>query len=144
MENAQKKEWAKLIYTKEGLNGKETARKVGVSAKTMSEWVNKGKWDDLKASLIISKDQQLRRLYAQINELNNAIEDRELGKRFADNHESDTLVKLTSAIKKLEDESGLSGIIEAFSGFMHWLRLIDLPKAQEFLKYQDDYIKTKL
>lgn len=144
LSNTQKKDWAKLIYTTEGLNGKLTAQKVGVSAKTMSAWVIKGKWDDLKASLIISKEQQLRRIYFQINEINNDIETREVGKRYANSKEADTLVKLTSAAKTLETESGLSSIIEAFMGFNNWLRLLDLKKAQEFLKLQDGYIKTKL
>lgn len=144
LSNTQKKEWARLIYTTEGLNGKQTAQKVGVSAKTMSQWVTQGKWDDLKASLIISKEQQLRRVYAQINEINNDIETREVGKRYANSKEADTLVKLTSAAKTLETESGLSSVIEAFMGFNDWLRLLDLKKAQEFLKLQDEYIKTKL
>lgn len=144
LSNTQKKEWARLIYTTEGLNGKQTAQKVGVSAKTMSQWVTQGKWDDLKASLIISKEQQLRRIYAQINEINNDIETREVGKRYANSKEADTLVKLTSAAKTLETESGLSSIIEAFMGFNDWLRLLDLKQAQEFLKLQDQYIKTKL
>lgn len=144
LSNKQKKEWAKLIYTIEGLNGKETAKKVGVGAKTMSQWVNEGKWDNLKASFIITKEQQLHRMYAQINEINTEIEKREEGKRYANNKEADTLVKLTAAAKSLESETSIADIISTFIDFNDWLRLLDLPKAQDFQKLQDEYIKTKL
>jgi transcriptional regulator with XRE-family HTH domain len=140
----QKKEWAKLLYTMQRLNQKQTAEKVGVSPKTMNNWVQDEKWDDLRASLIVTKQEQLRRLYAQINEINTEIESRPEGKRYALSKEADTLVKLTASAKALETESSIAEMIAAFTGFINWLRLSDLLKAQEFTRLQDEFIKTLL
>jgi hypothetical protein len=144
MTNKQKKEWAHLVYTKEGLNQKETAAKVGVTAKTLNIWVGDGKWDELKASFTVSKEQQLKRIYAQINELNSAIEKKKPGEKYADSKEADTLTKLASSARSLETETSIAEIINTFIDFQNWLRGMDFEKAREFAKYQDDFVKSKL
>ena len=141
---SHKKDWAKTLYTVERLTQKEIAKKVGVSEKTMSQWVNKYHWEELRVSLIITKEAQLKRLYAQINEVNTAIEDKPEGKRYANSAEADILIKLTAAADKLETETGIKDIIEVFKGFTNWLKVIDLAKAQDIIKLQDEYIKTKI
>jgi len=140
----QKKEYAKILFTLQQLTQKETADKVGVSQKTMSAWAKEGNWDSLKASLIISKEQQLRRIYAQINELNNFIEKKEFGERFASSSEGDTLSKLASTARALETEMSLSDTISAFMAFLDWLRTIDPMKAKEIILLQDQFIQFKL
>lgn len=140
----QKKEWAKTLYIHQRLSQKETAAKVDVSAKTMNQWVNKESWDTLRVSIIITKEQQLHRIYAQINEINTDIETREEGKRYANSKEADILVKLTSAAKELETETGISEIIETFKLFTNWLKVLDLPKTQELVKLHDEFIATRI
>jgi transcriptional regulator with XRE-family HTH domain len=140
----QKKEWAKTLYVHQRLTQKETAEKVGVSAKTLNQWVNKEAWDTLRVSIIITKDQQLSRLYAQINELNNKIEQRAEGERYADSKEADTLVKLTSAAQSLETETGLSQIIEVAMLFTGHLKAFDLTKAKEVTNLFDEFIASRI
>ncbi len=140
----QKKEWAKTLYVHERLNQKETAEKVGVSAKTMNQWVNQENWDTLRVSIIITKEQQLHRLYAQINEINTAIESKPEGSRYASSKEADILIKLTAAAKDLETQTGMSEIIEVFKKFNNWLKTFDLLKAQELVKIQDGFITSLL
>lgn len=142
----QKKSWAKTLYVVERLSQKECASRVGTSEKTMSKWVNdpKEKWDTLRVSVIITKEQQLNRFYSQINELNTLIEQRAAGSRYALSKEADTLVKLTAAVKALETETGISEIITVFKDFTNWLKTVDLPKAQELIKLQDEFITTRI
>lgn len=138
----QKKEWAQTLYVVERLSQKEIAKKVGVSEKTMSQWANKEKWDTLRVSVIISKEQQLNRLYAQINELNTAIEKRAEGERYAIKGEADTLVKLTSAAKDLEMQTGISETITVLKNLTNWVKVFDLPKAQDLVKLHDQFIQA--
>lgn len=140
----QKKEYAKTLYVLQRLSQKETAGKVGVSAKTINQWVKNEAWDTLRVSIIITKEQQLQRIYAQINELNTKIESREEGSRYADSKEADTLVKLTSAAQSLETETGISEIIETAKLFSNHLKTFDLAKAQEFTKLLDEFIVTRI
>lgn len=144
LNNKQKKEWAELLYTRNSLTQKEIAEKVGTTEATVSKWKTEGKWDNLKASLSVTKAEQLQNVYDQINELNSAIKRKPAGERFASSSESDTLSKLAATAKSLESETSISEIVDTFVSFNDWLRTIDADKAKEFIVYQDSYIKTKL
>lgn len=141
---AQKKEWAKLLYLKEKITQKEIAEKVGVTEKTVSKWVNIEKWENLKASITITKEDTLRRLYMQINEINSAIEKKPEGERYATGKEANDLAKLATAAKMLESEASISETMEVFKRFINWLRPLDLLKAKDIIVLQDNYIKTIL
>jgi len=140
----QKKDWAKTLYVHQHLSQKETAEKVGVSAKTLNQWVNKDSWDTLRVSIILTKEQQLRNIYAQLNEITTYIQTKDEGKRFANSAEADTISKLSKAAKDLETETGISEIIETFKLFTNWLKGFNLEKAQELLKLQDDFIASRI
>lgn len=140
----QKKEWAKTLFVNERLTQKEIAMRTGVSEKTLSLWVNKENWDALRVSLTITKDAQLKRLYAQLEEINTAIEKRDEGLRYSNTKDADIIVKITTAIKALETETGVAEIVEVFTGFNNWFKNIDLAATQQYIKLQDEYLSTKL
>ena len=58
--NAQKKEWAKTLYMRENLTQQEIAERVGVSRVTVSNWVRAGKWEEQKAGLTLTRQEQVR------------------------------------------------------------------------------------
>lgn len=140
----QKRDWAKLIYTKEHLSHKEIAAKVGVSQQSITKWSQDDHWEDLRISIVVTKEEQLRRLYMQITEMTDNIMNRPEGKRFADPKEADTIIKLTSAIKNLETETSIAEIIDVSMKFLSWLREVDISKAKELGKLFDSYIKERL
>jgi DNA-binding XRE family transcriptional regulator len=142
--NAQKQDWAKVLYLKENLTQKEIAQKVGSTEKTISAWVNKGNWERLRSSLIVTKEEELRRIYMQINELNTAIFARPEGARFANNKEADTLAKLAATIRALETETSIADTIEVAKNVINFIKKEDLPAAQNIAKYFDEFIKNKL
>lgn len=139
-----KKDWAKLLFIRENLTQKEIAGKVGVAEKTMSKWVNENNWEQLRSSVIITKSEELRRIYMQINELNTMIFNRDEGQRFANSKEADTLNKLAATARALETEVAIADIIEVFKRFTEWLRSIDLGKAKEIVRLEDDFIRSIL
>lgn len=140
----QKKELAKLLYINEQLSQKEIAIKVDVSEKTMSKWVTDGQWRKLRQSILITKEEQLRRIYEQIDELNTAIAQREPGQRYANTKDADTLSKLTSAAKNLESDASVGDIISVAKRFLTWLRPIDIDKARDLSGLFDAFIKDQL
>jgi transcriptional regulator with XRE-family HTH domain len=141
---AQKKDWAKLLYTKENLTQAEIADRVGVTRVTVNKWINNEKWDLLKSSITIGKEAQLSSLYRQLNELNNAILTREDKARYAYPAEAQIISKLAEAIKKLETEAGVADIIGVGKRFIEFLRPIDLEMAKEFTRLFDLFIKQNL
>jgi transposase len=141
-----KKEHAKLLFTQENLSQKEIAEKVNVSEQTITKWVNAndGEWKRLRQSLVITKKEQLSRIYEQIDEITQTIQLREKGKRYTDSKEADILVKLTAAAKNLETEASVSDIIEVAMRFLNFMRPIDLEKTKEISGYFDSFIKEQL
>jgi len=140
----QKKDWAKLLFTRENLSQKEIAERVGVSAQTVCKWVKDGLWDELKVSITITKEEQLKNLYRQLSELNKAITSRDSGARYATTAEADTISKLAGAIDKMETDIGLADIISTFRSFLDWIRKTDLAQAQGMAPLFDAFIKDRL
>ena len=141
-----KKEHAKLLFTQEKLSQKEIAEKVNVSEQTITKWVNSnnGEWKRLRQSLIVTKKEQLSRIYEQLDEITQEIRKRKEGKRYVNSKEADILVKLTAAAKNLETEASVSVVIEVAMKFLDYIRPIDLEKAKEISGYFDSYIKDLL
>ena len=142
--NAQKKEWAKTLYMRENLTQQEIAERVGVSRVTVSNWVRAGKWEEQKAGLTLTRQEQVANLYRQVAEINRAISARAEGERFPNSKAADILGKLSAAIRNMEQETGIADIISVLTSFIEWLRPLDLDKAKELTRLADAYIKDKL
>lgn len=140
----QKKEWAKTLYLKENLTQQEIADKVGVSRQTVIRWIQKEKWEELKTSLTLTRQEQIGNLYQQVAAINRAILERPDGERYATSKEADILGKLAAAINKMETEVGIKDICEVGTKFTDWLRAVDLDKAKDFVTLYDAFIKDQL
>lgn len=141
----QKKEWAKLLYTKDGVTTqKELAIRVGVSERTMSKWVNDENWEKLRASIVLTREEQLRNLYDQWTELNKFIKKKKKGEQFPDSREADILSKLSNAIEKLEGEVNITSVIDSGKGFIAFVRRVDPESVFNITTLYDSYIKSLL
>lgn len=140
----QKKEWAKTLYLKENLTQQEIADRVGVTRVTVNSWINKEKWEEQKTGITLTREEQVANLYRQVAEINRAIANRPVGERYANSKEADILGKLSSSIEKMEKDVGIADIISVLTGFIEWLRPVDLEKAKELTKLADAFIKDKL
>lgn len=142
--NKQKKEWAYTEYVINNLSQKEVAEKVDISTVTMNKWVREGNWDELRRQMLVTREKQLSRLYAQFDELTRAIETRPQGERYANSKEADTLNKLTSSIRTLETEASIADIVEVSKRLLNWLRPVNAAKAIEVSGIFNDFIKHSL
>lgn len=144
LRNDQKKALAKDIYLLGSYTLEEIAQKVETTRQTVSRWAKAEGWDELKAGMTIGREQILKNLYRQINEINTNINAREQGQRHASSKEADILMKLSAAIKKMEDDVGISELISSGMRFTDWLRKVDLDKAKDFIGYWDAFIKDQI
>ena len=142
--NQQKKEWASALYLKENLTQSEIAEKVGVSRITVNKWIKTEKWEERKTGITLTKQEQINNMYRQVAEINKAIASRDDGERFATSKEADILGKLSSAIKKMESDIGISDIITTGTQFIEWLRPVDLDMAKQITRLFDAFIKDRL
>lgn len=142
LSNEQKREWAQILFTKERLSQKEIAAKVGASEKTICIWKEKHMWEQLRKSLLVTKEEQLRKLYNQLDFITNEIEEREY--QVANSKEADVISKITSSIKQLETETSIAECFEVGKQFIQFLRKNDLEKAKETTALFDAFIQTQL
>lgn len=142
--NKQKKEWAGMLYLKENLTQQEIADKVGVSRITVNKWIKAEMWEQRKAGLTLTREEQIRLLYQQVAEINRNIKNRDEGKRVATSKEADVLIKLSSAIKKMETESGIADIIDVGMRFIEFLRPVNLELAKDVTRMFDLFVKSSI
>lgn len=142
--NTQKKEWARTLYLRENLTQQEIAGRVGVSRVTISNWIKSGKWEEHKAGITLTRQEQVNNLYRQVAEINRNIAERKEGERFASSKEADILGKLSAAISKMEQEVGIADKISVLTDFINWIRELDSDKAKDITALADAYIKDKL
>lgn len=139
----QKREWAQMLYTKERLSQKEIADRVGVTEKTISNWKQRYEWDALGQSINVTKEVQLKRMYAQLDRLTQAIEDKEENK-YPDIKEINTMTQLTNNIQKLETETSVAEIIDVGMKFVNFIRKDDWGMAQNITKLLDAFIQDSM
>lgn len=132
---------AKDLYLEGNYTQEEIADKVGVTRQTVSRWIKDGNWEEVKASLTVTPAQIIAQFQHQIMEINRNINAREEGKRFATPAEADALAKLAGAIKKLENEAGITDCVGVGMRFLTWLRTFDVEKAIEYNNLFDAFIK---
>jgi DNA-binding XRE family transcriptional regulator len=73
------KELAERIYLSDySLTQKDVSEKVGVTEKTISAWIEAGKWKDKRNSLLVTKKNQLVNLYQQLEQINEEIKTRKI------------------------------------------------------------------
>ena len=142
--NDKKKALAKDIYLLGQYTFEEIAEKVGSTRQTVSKWCKEGQWEELKAGMTVSREQILKGMYSQVNEINKAIWKKEEGQRYATPAQADTLAKISSAIKKMEMDSGISDLVSAGIRFAEWLRTVDMDKTKEFVALWDAFLREQL
>jgi transposase len=113
---------AKILFTREKLDQKIVAKRVGVSEKTMSKWVNDFNWRSLRNRLAVGKEQILSNLYEQLEELNEAISEKPKGERYSDSKQADIQIKLTASIRNLETELAIADLVESGIRFTRFLQ----------------------
>lgn len=140
--NQQKKDWAKLLFMQEGMTFQQIAQKVGVSRITVGRWAEKEGWEMLRAAVTSTREEQVRRLYMQIAQINKAISESET--RYATPAQADTINKLSAAIAKMEGDFGIADIIGVSKKFLTWLRERNPEKAIDISTEFDGFIKAQL
>lgn len=69
-------DYSKTLFVNDGLSQKEIALRINVAEKTVGNWVKKGKWEDLRISMLVTRDNQVMALYKQLENATNEIKTR--------------------------------------------------------------------
>lgn len=139
-----KKDYARLLYM-QGEQQKVIAEKVGVSAQTITKWVNVGGWVEQRAAQNITRPELVNKLLRTVNKMIEAVNDSD--DPDAANGLGDKLAKFAATIEKLDKHTSIVDVIEVFMAFSKWLQFqaeFDENITPELLKtinkYHNQYI----
>ena len=140
----QKKDYAKLLFLQGTLTQKQIANKVGTSEKTMSLWANNEHWDKLRKSLLVTKEENIRWLYAKLDALKKSVDKDAEGEDggVLSSAEADSLIKITAAIKNLETQDiTTSEIFAVAKKAIEWAQNNQPDTVDVMLEMFDGFIK---
>lgn len=140
----KKKSLGKTLYLS-GMEQKEIAEKIGISAVTVSKWSTEGKWKEARAAKNITRPELVNKLLLTIDKLIEQVNESEDANLIAGL--GDKLAKLSAVIEKLDKKANVVDAIEVFMAFSKWLEYrsqTDSELTPDLLKainrYQDKYI----
>lgn len=142
------KHLARILYMN-GEQGKDIADKVGVSAVTISRWINDNKWKELRAAKNVTRPELVNKILSQIDTLldNAAMSDKPEDTAGL----ADRLSKLASIVEKLDKRANVVDSIEVFMSFNGWLenrsaldKELTTTLRQDINRYQDMYITDQM
>ena len=128
----EKKDYARLLYM-QGEQQKVIAEKVGVSAQTITKWVNVGGWVEQRAAQNITRPELVNKLLRTVDKMIETVNDSD--DPDAANGLGDKLAKFAATIEKLDKHTSIVDVIEVFMAFSKWLQF-----QAEF----DEYITPEL
>jgi len=137
----QLKEFAKILYTRDRLTQQEVSLKTGVHFNTINNWVATGNWKKLQRNLSLEREEQLAKMLDELIELNNDIEEKPKGKRYADAKESAIRDRLVRNIKDLQSGPSLFDAVSNCKAVVDFFAATDLAKAREMSDSLDEYVQ---
>ncbi|HRH66230.1 MAG TPA: hypothetical protein PLU53_08035 [Bacteroidia bacterium] len=141
MNQKQKLEVARTLYLMTEKTQKEISEVVGWSEKTFTEQKQKGKWNELRDTKSLTKQQIISMLHTQTLKLVEAAKDEG---RLLTAKEVDSIAKLAASIDKLEKKVTIETYIEVFEEYNKWLMVKDMNFAQANNHQQDLFIQSKI
>lgn len=137
-----KKEKAKKLFLTGQYSQKEIAAIVEVNENTVGRWANDpaDKWEEMKTSMLTSRNSELRRLYKMLQNINDSIDEKTFAKIPINSKDADAVLKLTAAIKNLEIETSIAEKVDVGTGFINLVSKEDVELAKQISKWFDIYL----
>ncbi|AGB29745.1 Putative ATPase subunit of terminase (gpP-like) [Prevotella dentalis DSM 3688] len=143
-----KKELARILFM-QGEQQKDIAVHTGVSAPTITKWVNAESWREQRAAQSITRPELINKLLLSID---NLVEDiNRSGDPKAIANLGDKLSKLSSTVQKLDKKASVVDVVEIFMDFSRWLQSrgeFDTSATADFIRkvntYQDIYLNERV
>lgn len=142
------REHARLLFM-QGEPQKVIAEKVGVSAQTITKWVNDGDWQAARSAANITRPELVNKILKSIDVLvEDLVNEPSPEKTVA---AADKLVKFAATIERLDKKTSVVDIIEVFMAFSKWLQYrmsfdpnVTPELIQTINKYHDLFISEQL
>lgn len=141
---SDKKAKARSLYLTGQYAQKEIAELVDVTEKTISKWKEEEGWEEMKTSLLTTRENELRRLYKILKNVNDSIDLTVAAGLPVGAKEADSVLKFTAAIRNLEIETSIAEKVEVGMAFIDAVRKEDPELAKVITKHFDNFLQSSL
>lgn len=138
----EKKDFAKILFTKENLTQKEIASRIGISQNTISKWAAEDRWEAHKKSTMLTREEQIRTMLGELEMLN--LEIASSAKKYASKEQAYVRDTLVQNLQKLETDVSATEVYNVARKMIGFFRSTDLDKAKELTDFFDVYLKVIL
>lgn len=138
-ERQQKQTLAKTLFL-QGMQIKEIAERINISANSISKWAQQGEWSAERAARNITRPMIVQKMLA------------ELDKKLEEGTWSpQEIAMLANSISKIDKTTNVVTIIEVFTAYQNWLAErakidpdIDKDFLQKSYKFQDQFVTAHM
>ncbi len=142
--NNDPREQARNLYFQSGLTQAQIAILIGVSQKTISLWINDGKWKMLKDTASQMPALMVEHMFSELTELNKNIAAREPGQRFPTVQEAETRRKIMVSLQYTQDYQSKGAQIETMMNFIHYVRRTSKKDVVNITLLADKYLEGEV
>jgi transposase len=139
----EKRDYAQTLFLYTDKSQQEIALAVGVSENTLSKWKQEGDWPTLKGAMTTTKPQLVRDLYQQISLIRESAKTEDGKVRALNYKEAQSINMLSKAVENLDSKLDAGKYVQVMEEFVNWLFQAAPKEAQNFLQYQDRFMKGK-
>lgn len=139
-----KRDLARIMFVTGDMTAKQIAEAIDVQEKTVGGWRAADNWDEEKTIRNVSPLALIKRLNESIASILDSAVTEEGKKRALTSAESDTISKLSRAIKNFRNSIDPQTVMEVLYGYTAWLSSHDLPLAKLVADKNILYVQVKL
>ena len=140
MTNKEKKQLARSLFIKSGINRKQLAQQVGCTEKTLRGWIAKEGWEQVREAETITRSQLRKDAYRQLAAINTVINEQMNG--VPDKKLSDAKGVIRKEIEVL-GEMPLHSYVEMAMELTAYVQANCPDKLIEITEMLDDFIQEK-
>jgi transcriptional regulator with XRE-family HTH domain len=140
-ENLDPKDQARNLYFNTNLTQAQIAELIGVSQKTISLWMNDGKWKSLRNTALRAPVVLIEHMAQELSELHRGIASREPGKRYATLHEAEIRRKIMMSMKYIREQQSKGAHAEVMINFMEFVQRRNMADAKTIILHADAYMQ---
>lgn len=142
--SGDKQNQARNLYFQTTLTQAQIAELIGVSQRTVSNYINDNKWKLLKQRAEQAPALMLEQMHSELQELNEAIASRPFGQRFPTKEEAEIRRKTLTSINLINTRQSAGYYSQVFMNFINWVYKQNIKDAQFITRYADKFLKGQM
>jgi transposase len=128
------------LYLQTNKTIEEIASIVGVNRLTVGGWVKEGKWKTIKEVQKQTPERVVQSMYAELEQLNKHIQNKDEGERFADAKIATSRNLIILGIKRMQQQIALPQYVAVLTKFLEHVQRMDIELSKLIAPIANDFL----